>query len=117
MTVASATGPQGGPLPTLADTGPTRPRGKLRRRLLFGIALVVALGIGVGIGAASGSNTSALNAANGQVSALKGQVASLMGQVSSLTGQVSSLSGQVASADLVPSVASRPETVKRITLN
>jgi hypothetical protein len=99
ITVSSTTGPADGPLPTLV-VGPEQPRrrGKLRRRLLTGVALVVALGIGTGIGAAAGSNTSALNAANGQVTSLKGQVASLKGQVSSLRGQVSSDNATVTAA-------------------
>ena len=99
ITVSSTTGPADGPLPTLVvDTGQPRRRGKLRRRLLTGIALVAALGIGIGIGAAAGSNTSALNAANSQVASLKGQVSSLKGQVSSLTGQVSSDNATVTAA-------------------
>jgi peptidoglycan hydrolase CwlO-like protein len=97
ITLSGTTEPTDSPLPNLVDVGQQRQRGKLRRRLLTGIALVVVLGIGIAIGAAIGNNTSALNAANSQASALRSQVASLKGQVSSLNGQVSSLDDSVAS--------------------
>jgi hypothetical protein len=96
--VSDATGPADVPLPNLVDEGQQRQQGKLRRRVVTGVALVVALAIGVGIGAAAGNNASALNAANSQVSALRGQVSSLTGQVSSLTGQVASAKDQAQQA-------------------
>ena len=96
--MSGMTGPTDGPLPNLLDTGQRRQRGTLRRRLLTGLALVVALGIGIAIGAAAGSNTSALNAANSQVSALRGQVASLKSQVSSLDGSVTNWKTQAQKA-------------------
>jgi uncharacterized protein YoxC len=118
ITVSSTTGPGDGPLPTLV-VGPEQPRrrGKLRRRLLTGIALVAALGIGIGIGTAAGSNTSALNKANSQVSALEGQVASLKGQASSLTGQVSSLTGQVSSDNATVTAAQGKAATAQQTAN
>jgi hypothetical protein len=77
------------------DTGQ---RGTVRRRVLTGVGLVVALGIGIGIGAASADNSGALNAANNQVSALRGQVSSLKGQVSSLNDAVTSWKDQAVQA-------------------
>jgi hypothetical protein len=92
--VSSTTGPADSPLPRPVDK---RQHGTVRRRVLIGVALVVALGVGIAIGAAAGSNTSALNAANSQVSSLKGQASALRGQMATLEGQVSSLEGQVSS--------------------
>jgi hypothetical protein len=92
--VSSTTGPADKPLPSLVGT---RQHGTVRRRVLIGVALVVALGAGIAIGAAAGSNTSALNAANSQVSSLKGQASALQGQVTTLKGQVSSLNASVTS--------------------
>lgn len=96
--MSGTTEPADGPLPNLVDTGQQRQRGKLRRRLLTGTAVAVALGIGIAIGAAIGNNTSALNAANTQVSALRSQVASLKGQVSSLDDSVASWKTQAQTA-------------------
>lgn len=98
ITLSGTTEPTDSPLPNLVDAGQQRQRGKLRRRLLTGTALVVALGIGIAIGAAIGNNTSALNAANSQASALRSQVASLKGQVSSLDGSVASWKTQAQTA-------------------
>ena len=92
--VSSTTGPADSPLPRPVDK---RQHGTVRRRVLIGVALVVALGVGIAIGAAAGSNTSALNAANSQVSSLKGQASALQGQMATLEGQVSSLNDSVTS--------------------
>jgi hypothetical protein len=92
--VSSTTGPADSPLPRPVDK---RQHGTVRRRVLIGVALVVALGVGIAIGAAAGSNTSALNAANSQVSSLKGQASALRGQMATLEGQVSSLNDSVTS--------------------
>ena len=92
--VSSTTGPADSPLLRPVDK---RQHGTVRRRVLIGVALVVALGVGIAIGAAAASNTSALNAANSQVSSLKGQASALRGQMATLEGQVSSLNDSVTS--------------------
>lgn len=98
ITVSSTTEPADGPLPNLVDTGQQRQRGKFRRRLLTGIAMVAALVIGIVIGDAAGNNASALNAANSQVSVLRSQVASLKGQVMSLNDSVANWKTQAQQA-------------------
>jgi len=98
ITVSSTTGPADGPLPNLVDAGQQRQRGKFRRPLLTGIAVVAVLGIGIVIGDAAGNNTSALNAADSRVSTLRSQVASLKGQVSSLNDSVANWKTQAQQA-------------------
>ena len=96
--MSSTTGPADRPLPRLVDTGQHGQRGTVRRRVLTGVCLVVALSIGIGIGAASADNSGALATANSQVSALRGQVTSLKGQVASLNDTVTSWKNQAQQA-------------------